>query len=86
LANEIRVRCLCPGAFLAELSEQTIRLQPRRRRHHIAVRALAFKWLRILHRCWMDRKPYDEATYLKALQKSGSPLLALIAAPTAPAR
>lgn len=30
--------------------------------HNIAVRALAFKWLRILHRCWMDRKPYDEAT------------------------
>jgi transposase len=54
--------------------------------HNIAVRALAFKWLRILHRCWMDRTPYDEATYLKALQKSGSPLLAMIAAPTAPAR
>jgi transposase len=54
--------------------------------HNIAVRALAFKWLRILHRCWMDRKPYDEATYLKALQKSGSPLLAVIAGQTAPAR
>jgi transposase len=54
--------------------------------HNTAVRALAFKWLRILHRCWMDRKPYDEATYLKALQKSGSPLLAVIAGQTAPAQ
>ena len=54
--------------------------------HNVAIRALAFKWLRIVHRCWMDRKPYDEALYLKALQKSGSPLLATIAGQTAPAR
>ena len=40
-----------------------------------ALRSLAFKWLRILFRCWQDRKPYDEATYLLALQRSGSPLL-----------
>ena len=54
--------------------------------HHAAIRALAFKWLRILHRCWKDRKPYDEAVYLKALQKSGSPLLAAIAGATAAAK
>lgn len=47
--------------------------------HHAAIRALSFKWLSILHRCWKDRSPYDEAVYLKALQKSGSPLLAAIA-------
>lgn len=37
--------------------------------HHSAVRALAFKWLRILFRCWKDRLPYDEARYTLALQK-----------------
>jgi transposase len=40
-----------------------------------ALRSLAFKWIRILFRCWQDRKPYDEAAYLLALQRSGSPLL-----------
>ena len=43
--------------------------------HQAALRALAFKWIRILVRCWQDRTPYDEATYLLALQRSGSPLL-----------
>ena len=43
--------------------------------HQAAVRALAFKWLRILYRCWHDRTPYDEAAYLRALQKRGSPLI-----------
>lgn len=47
--------------------------------HHVAIRALAFKWLRILYRCWQDRKPYDEAAYLFALRKRNSPLLATIA-------
>jgi transposase len=45
--------------------------------HHTAVRALAFKWQRIIWRCWQDRKPYDEPTYEAALQKHGSPLVAL---------
>lgn len=44
--------------------------------HHAALRALAFKWIRILYRCWQDRTPYDEARYLLALQRRGSPLLA----------
>jgi transposase len=45
-----------------------------------ALRSLAFKWLRILFRCWQQRKPYDEAAYLLALQRSGSPLLKNVAA------
>lgn len=44
--------------------------------HHTAVRALAFKWIRILWRCWQDRTPYDEARYLAALARRGSPLAA----------
>jgi transposase len=43
--------------------------------HAIAVRALAFKWIRILYRCWKNRTPYDETTYLKALQRHGSSLV-----------
>jgi transposase len=44
--------------------------------HHAAVRALAFKWIRILFRCWQNRTLYDEATYLNALRRRQSPLIA----------
>src|ERR1035437_1472772 len=43
--------------------------------YQAAVRALAFKWIRILHRCWKTRTPYNESRYLNALRKRGSPLL-----------
>ena len=43
--------------------------------HQVAVRALAFKWIRILHRCWQSRTPYDESIYLNSLRRRGSPLL-----------
>jgi transposase len=43
--------------------------------HQAAVRALAFKWIRILYRCWQERTPYDEAVYLQALQRRSAPLL-----------
>ena len=45
--------------------------------HHTAVRALAFKWQRIIWRCWQDQKPYDEQIYEAALKKHGSPIVAL---------
>ena len=44
--------------------------------YQAAVRALAFKWIRILYRCWQTRTPYDEVAYLKALERRGSLLLA----------
>ena len=50
--------------------------------HQAAVRALAFKWIRILYRCWQTRTPYDESTYLNALKRRGSPLLKSIAQAT----
>ncbi len=54
-------------------------LQRRRgKAHHAAVRALAFKWIRVLWRCWQDRTPYDEARYLRALLQRGSPLAAAL--------
>jgi hypothetical protein len=36
--------------------------------HHAAIRALAFKWIRIYYRCWRDRVPYDEQLYLASVQ------------------
>lgn len=47
--------------------------------HQAALRALAYKWIRILHRCWVTRQPYDESIYLNALKKRSSPLLKFIA-------
>jgi transposase len=44
--------------------------------HQAAVRALAFKWIRIAFRCWKDGVVYDENKYLGALARRGSPLAA----------
>ena len=41
----------------------------------VQMHTLAFKWIRILYRCWQARTPYDELTYLEALRRLGSPLL-----------
>jgi hypothetical protein len=56
-------------------------LSPRAREksHQAAVRALAFKWIRIIYRCWQTRTPYSEVRYLESLRKKGSPLLAFAA-------
>jgi transposase len=37
------------------------------KRRNTAIRSLAFKWIRILFRCWKERKPYDETAYQTAL-------------------
>jgi transposase len=39
------------------------------KRHHVAVRALAYRWIRIIYRCWKNRIPYDEDTYVKSLRQ-----------------
>jgi transposase len=49
--------------------------------HGAAIRSLAFKWQRIMWRCWQDRQPYNEVYYLTMLQKRSSMLLKLIAEP-----
>ena len=46
--------------------------------HHAAVRSLAYKWQRIIWKCWQSRTPYNEQIYEAALKKSGSPLAALL--------
>jgi transposase len=48
--------------------------------HHAALRALAFKWIRIIFRCWKTRTPYDEARYCKSLQLRRSPVAGKLAA------
>jgi hypothetical protein len=44
----------------------------------MAKRALAFKWQRIIHRCWQDGVPYDEQRYIERLRVTGSPLITLM--------
>jgi transposase len=46
--------------------------------HHTAVRALAFKWQRVIWRCWQDRQPYEETKYEAALRQAKSPVVALL--------
>lgn len=46
----------------------------------MAKRALAYKWQRIIFRCWKDKVPYDEAKYIQRLKETGAPLYKLIEA------
>lgn len=48
------------------------RQRAKNKSHQAAVRALAFKWLRILYRCWKDRKPYDASLYEARLRITSS--------------
>ena len=48
--------------------------------HHAAIRSLAYRWMRILFRCWKDRKPYDDALYLAQLTRKKSPIIRRLAA------
>ncbi len=50
--------------------------------HQAAVRALAFKWIRIIYRCWKERSPYQEQRYIDGLRRRGSPLVARLAEAT----
>lgn len=46
--------------------------------HPKAIRALAYKWGRILWRCWQNQTPYDEERYLNALTRKKSPLMVVL--------
>jgi len=48
--------------------------------HQASVRSLAFKWTRIIFRLWKNQTPYNERTYVAALQRRGSPLWQVMAA------
>ena len=49
------------------------RMQAKGQGHHAILRALAFKGIRGLWKCWQTRTPYDEARYLKQLPPRQSP-------------
>jgi transposase len=42
------------------------------KKFHTIIRALAFKWIRVLFHCWKNRTPYNETTYMESLKKRGS--------------
>lgn len=46
--------------------------------HHAAVRSLAYKWIRIIFRCWKDGKPYDEQVYQNSLRRRRSLLAGIL--------
>ncbi|HEY1408488.1 MAG TPA: IS110 family transposase [Promineifilum sp.] len=48
-------------------------------KHQAAVRALAFKWIRILFRCWQSRTLYNEVHYFQQLYQKQSPMLKALA-------
>lgn len=47
---------------------------------HAAFRALAFKWQRIMWRCWQDHAPYDDTKYIKSLERDNNELYTRIVA------
>ena len=49
------------------------RMLKKGKKHAVIIRALAFKWIRILWKCWQDQTPYQEARYLKQLVHRKSP-------------
>jgi transposase len=49
--------------------------QERGQGFYAIIRALAYKWIRILWKCWRDGVAYNEETYLEVLRKKGSPLV-----------
>ncbi len=48
--------------------------------HHAAIRALAYRWIRIIYRCWKDGVPYDEAVYLNSLRQRNPAWLKCVSA------
>lgn len=48
--------------------------------HHEAIRALAFRWIRILFRLWKDDDEYDERHHIEMLRRTHSPILGRLAA------
>jgi len=84
----IYMRCRCPKFGRQSFHEnagQALKKEPwarayydhqrKSKKHHPAVRALAFKLVRIYFACWRDRKTYDRNIYVSSLKKRGSTLV-----------
>lgn len=63
----------CSLHFSAWAKQYYQRQRDQGKKHHTAIRSLAFKWIRVIHACWRTRTPYDEARYLEVLRRHGSP-------------
>jgi len=59
-ANHSRKRCAWARCYYQHLLAQG-------KDHQAALRALAYKWQRILWRCWRDHTPYDDARHVQRL-------------------
>ena len=53
-------------------------MKARGKGHWAILRALAFKWVRVLWKCWQEHTPYDEARYLQQLARRRSPLAKIL--------
>ena len=69
-----RALCFKYYSICAPDSEGSIRNPTALEQCHAILRSLAFKWVRILWRCWKEKVPYDDTRYLSALAKRRSPL------------
>jgi transposase len=74
-ANQSRRFCLWSKLYYEQQ-------RARGKHHNAAVRALAYKWIRILFRCWKDRRLYDDSRYEKSLIKRGGSLAPLLGCTT----
>ena len=54
------------------------RARERGKSHPEALRSLGAKWLKIIYRMWVERKPYDERIYTASLIRHQSPLVPYI--------
>jgi transposase len=71
-ANHSRKKSIWAAAYYLDLRK-------RGKHHQAALRALAYKWIRILFKCWKDQILYDENKYLNVLTKRNSYIAKLIA-------
>jgi len=59
--------------YSAWAGEYYRRMEAKGKARQVILRALAFKWIRVLWKCWQERTPYNEARYLKQLAHRKSP-------------
>jgi transposase len=60
------ISCLWAKAYYEQM-------KARGKTHHVILRALAYKWIRILWKCWQTGQPYNEQIYLQRLITRKSP-------------
>ena len=67
-----------PNDPISEERDYYDQLKARGAKTYTARRALAYKWIRIIYRCWQNNEVYDEARYIQTLTQRKSPLIPAI--------